>query len=44
VPALSLPLFSIDGMPLGVQVLGYANEDAATFATAAWLRDSLSKT
>jgi Asp-tRNA(Asn)/Glu-tRNA(Gln) amidotransferase A subunit family amidase len=40
-PALSLPLFEVDGMPLGLQVLGFANEDAATFATAAWLRDQL---
>jgi Asp-tRNA(Asn)/Glu-tRNA(Gln) amidotransferase A subunit family amidase len=43
VPALSLPLFFLDGMPLGLQVLGYANEDASTFATAAWLRDTLSE-
>jgi Asp-tRNA(Asn)/Glu-tRNA(Gln) amidotransferase A subunit family amidase len=41
VPALSLPLFQIDGMPLGLQVLGYANEDASTFAIGAWLRDQL---
>ena len=40
-PALSLPLFEVDGMPLGLQVLGFANDDAATFATAAWLRDHL---
>ena len=40
-PALSLPLFEVDGMPLGLQVLGFANDDAATFAAAAWLRDHL---
>jgi Asp-tRNA(Asn)/Glu-tRNA(Gln) amidotransferase A subunit family amidase len=40
-PALSLPLFEVDGMPLGLQVLGFANEDAEAFATAAWLRDHL---
>jgi Asp-tRNA(Asn)/Glu-tRNA(Gln) amidotransferase A subunit family amidase len=40
-PALSLPLLEVDGMPLGLQVLGFANEDAAAFATAAWLRDNL---
>jgi Asp-tRNA(Asn)/Glu-tRNA(Gln) amidotransferase A subunit family amidase len=40
-PALSLPLFQVDGMPLGLQVLGFANEDAAAFATGAWLRDHL---
>jgi Asp-tRNA(Asn)/Glu-tRNA(Gln) amidotransferase A subunit family amidase len=41
VPALSLPLFMVDGMPLGLQVLGYANADAAVFATAAWLMQHL---
>ena len=41
VPALSLPVFQLDGMPLGLQVLGYANEDAAAFAVAAWLKDHL---
>jgi Asp-tRNA(Asn)/Glu-tRNA(Gln) amidotransferase A subunit family amidase len=39
VPALSLPLFEVDGMPLGLQVVGFAGEDAAAFALAAWLRD-----
>ena len=29
IPALTLPLFEIDGMPLGLQVLGFVNEDAA---------------
>jgi Asp-tRNA(Asn)/Glu-tRNA(Gln) amidotransferase A subunit family amidase len=37
IPALSLPLFMLDGMPLGLQALGYANGDANTFATGAWL-------
>src|SRR5215470_679233 len=37
IPALSLPLFMLDGMPLGLQVLGYANGDANTFAIGAWL-------
>jgi Asp-tRNA(Asn)/Glu-tRNA(Gln) amidotransferase A subunit family amidase len=41
VPALSLPLFQVDRMPLGLQVLGYANEDASLFAIAAWLGDHL---
>jgi len=41
VPAISLPLFEIAGMPLGLQVLGFAGEDAAAFALAAWLRDHL---
>jgi len=37
VPSLSLPLFEVDGLPLGLQVIGYFDRDAAAFATAAWL-------
>ncbi len=43
VPALTLPLFKLDGMPLGLQVLGFFNEDARAFAIAGWLRDQLSE-
>jgi Asp-tRNA(Asn)/Glu-tRNA(Gln) amidotransferase A subunit family amidase len=39
VPALTLPVFNINGMPLGLQVLGFFNEDAKAFALAGWLRD-----
>ena len=42
VPALSLPLFDTNGMPLGLQVLGFFNEDARAFALSGWLRDQLS--
>jgi Asp-tRNA(Asn)/Glu-tRNA(Gln) amidotransferase A subunit family amidase len=41
IPALTLPLFEIDGMPLGLQVLGFFNEDARAFALSGWLRDHL---
>ena len=37
VPALSLPLFQDNGMPLGLQVIGYRDRDADAFAIAAWL-------
>src|SRR5262245_49970061 len=37
IPALSLPVFMLDGMPLGLQVLGYANGDANAFAIGGWL-------
>jgi Asp-tRNA(Asn)/Glu-tRNA(Gln) amidotransferase A subunit family amidase len=37
VPALSLPLFSVDGMPLGLQVIGYFDRDADAFAISSWL-------
>jgi Asp-tRNA(Asn)/Glu-tRNA(Gln) amidotransferase A subunit family amidase len=37
VPALSLPLFTDDAMPLGLQVIGYIDDDADAFAIASWL-------
>lgn len=37
VPALSLPLFEDDGMPLGLQLIGYFDRDAEAFAVAAWI-------
>jgi Asp-tRNA(Asn)/Glu-tRNA(Gln) amidotransferase A subunit family amidase len=37
VPALSLPLFEVDHMPLGLQVIGYFDRDADAFAIARWL-------
>jgi Asp-tRNA(Asn)/Glu-tRNA(Gln) amidotransferase A subunit family amidase len=36
-PALTLPLLSDEGLPLGLQVLGRTNDDAALFETAGWL-------
>jgi Asp-tRNA(Asn)/Glu-tRNA(Gln) amidotransferase A subunit family amidase len=39
VPAISLPVFEDEGLPLGLQVLGFEQEDAALIAIAAWLRD-----
>jgi Asp-tRNA(Asn)/Glu-tRNA(Gln) amidotransferase A subunit family amidase len=41
VPALSLPIYQIDGMPLGLQVMGFASQDAQAFALSGWLRDHL---
>jgi Asp-tRNA(Asn)/Glu-tRNA(Gln) amidotransferase A subunit family amidase len=43
VPALTTPLFEIDGMPLGLQVIGFLNEDAQAFAISGWLRDQLGR-
>jgi len=37
VPSLSLPLFEVDAMPLGLQVIGYFDGDADAFAIASWL-------
>ena len=36
-PALALPYLAVDGMPLGVQVMGVPDSDADTFAIAHWL-------
>jgi Asp-tRNA(Asn)/Glu-tRNA(Gln) amidotransferase A subunit family amidase len=41
IPALSLPLLSIDGLPLGLQIAGFVGEDASLFAVAAAIRDLL---
>ncbi|MGH2342794.1 amidase [Segnochrobactraceae bacterium EtOH-i3] len=37
VPALTLPLLSDAGMPLGLQLIGRQNEDAELFRLAAWV-------
>jgi Asp-tRNA(Asn)/Glu-tRNA(Gln) amidotransferase A subunit family amidase len=36
-PALTLPLLSDEDLPLGLQMLGRMNGDAALFETAAWV-------
>ena len=36
-PAISLPLLSVDGMPLGVQLLGFPGQDRALSGVAAWM-------
>ena len=41
VPAVSLPLFRLDGLPLGLQVTGFEHRDAATLAAAAWIEHAL---
>jgi len=40
VPALSLPLFEDNNMPLGLQVIGFFNRDADAFAIVHWLESS----
>jgi Asp-tRNA(Asn)/Glu-tRNA(Gln) amidotransferase A subunit family amidase len=41
IPAISLPLLSAEGLPLGLQIMGFASEDARLFALAAAIRDLL---
>jgi Asp-tRNA(Asn)/Glu-tRNA(Gln) amidotransferase A subunit family amidase len=35
-PAISLPVFEVEAMPLGLQIIGFAEGDADAFAVAAW--------
>jgi Asp-tRNA(Asn)/Glu-tRNA(Gln) amidotransferase A subunit family amidase len=44
IPALSLPLLIAEGLPLGLQVAGFAGGDARLFATAAAIHDLLAET
>jgi Asp-tRNA(Asn)/Glu-tRNA(Gln) amidotransferase A subunit family amidase len=41
IPALALPLLLAEGLPLGLQIAGFAGEDARLFATATAIRDLL---
>ena len=41
VPTMSLPLLSAEGLPLGLQVIGYASGDARLFEIATAVRDLL---
>jgi Asp-tRNA(Asn)/Glu-tRNA(Gln) amidotransferase A subunit family amidase len=41
VPAISLPLLEVEGLPVGLQLLGFLNADASLIATASWVRDYL---
>lgn len=40
-PAVSAPILAVDGMPLGLQLLGQWHADAQTTAIARWLYDTL---
>jgi Asp-tRNA(Asn)/Glu-tRNA(Gln) amidotransferase A subunit family amidase len=38
IPAISLPVLKDEGLPLGLQVTGFINGDAETFAAAASIK------
>ena len=42
IPALNMPLLAQDGMPLGVQLLGYFRQDVELIAIAHWILHSMS--
>jgi Asp-tRNA(Asn)/Glu-tRNA(Gln) amidotransferase A subunit family amidase len=41
VPAISLPVLSVDGLPVGLQLLGFLDADAAVIAAARWVKECL---
>ena len=41
IPAVSLPLLSVEGLPLGLQIAGFVGQDAWLFAIGAAIRDLL---
>jgi Asp-tRNA(Asn)/Glu-tRNA(Gln) amidotransferase A subunit family amidase len=43
VPALSLPLMQVEGMPVGLQLIGFAGGERALSAYAQWLMDFAGK-
>lgn len=43
VPAISLPLMEIDGLPIGVQLIGGRYDDGRLLRTARWLVEHLAK-
>jgi Asp-tRNA(Asn)/Glu-tRNA(Gln) amidotransferase A subunit family amidase len=43
VPAISLPLLKDEGLPLGLQLMGGADRDAALFETATWVVAALGR-
>lgn len=43
VPAVTLPLLAVDGLPLGVQLVGRRGDDARLLRTARWLVETASQ-
>ena len=41
-PAVTLPLMSVSGMPVGVQLMGQPHDDARITALARWLLGTVS--
>ncbi|MFC3126788.1 amidase family protein [Pseudoroseomonas globiformis] len=41
IPAVSLPILRSEGLPLGLQLLGFQDRDAALFSHAAWIEAAM---
>jgi Asp-tRNA(Asn)/Glu-tRNA(Gln) amidotransferase A subunit family amidase len=42
-PVVTVPLMSVAGMPVGVQLMGQQNEDARMTGMARWMRDTIKR-
>jgi Asp-tRNA(Asn)/Glu-tRNA(Gln) amidotransferase A subunit family amidase len=42
-PVVTIPLMSVGGLPVGVQVMGQQHEDARMTGIARWFRDSIKR-
>lgn len=42
-PAITIPALEVDGLPLGLQLMGFHNQDAELFAHAAWVDNALAR-
>jgi Asp-tRNA(Asn)/Glu-tRNA(Gln) amidotransferase A subunit family amidase len=40
-PTISLPVMTVSGMPLGLQIIGFESDDAALFGVSAWIAELL---
>lgn len=40
-PTISLPVMTVSGMPLGLQIIGFERDDAALFGISAWIAELL---
>jgi Asp-tRNA(Asn)/Glu-tRNA(Gln) amidotransferase A subunit family amidase len=40
-PAINLPLLEAEGLPLGIQIIGYPRRDAELFGIAHWIVTAL---
>jgi Asp-tRNA(Asn)/Glu-tRNA(Gln) amidotransferase A subunit family amidase len=43
-PVVTVPMMSVGGMPVGVQLMGQQHEDARMAGIARWMRDTLKRT
>ena len=43
VPAISLPLLTVEDLPVGLQLMGFLDQDAPLIGVARWVQENLSR-